>query len=307
MRHETSRPPAAPPTRTDRDVIASAAVTATMRALLERTGPVRNPDYLAHHFAGTAFRALLRFPRLLRAYVELRIPGCCFYHLVRTRHFDLALTDALCEGIDQLVLLGAGYDTRPYRFAAALRRVRTFEVDLPGTQTVKRRLVESVVNYRPNSVTFVPIDFQRQRLGDVLVAHGYQPTRRTLFLWEGVTYFLTREAVEATLQAVAEHAPAGSRIVFDYALRSYVEGDLSYYGAREIASELERIGEPHLFGLNADEIRPFLARFGFDVDSDLGADKLSDLYLHDAEGRLCGRPHEFNRIVRARLAHGGAS
>jgi methyltransferase (TIGR00027 family) len=141
----------------------------------------------------------------------------------------------------------------------------------------------------------------------VLARHGYRPGRRSLFLWEGVTYFLTPRAVEATLRSVAANAAPGSRIVFDYALRSYVEGDLSYYGAREIARELKRIGEPHLFGLNADEIRPFLARFGFTVDSDLGAAELSDLHLRGTDGRLCGRPHEFNRIVRARLTSGGLS
>lgn len=295
------------PERSSQDVIESAYVTAAMRALLERTGSVRNPDYLAHHFAGPVFRPLLRFPRLLRAYVEQRIPGCCFYHLIRTKHFDLALTDALCEGVDQLVLLGAGYDTRPYRFAAALRNTTTFELDLPGTQLVKQRIVRRVVRSRPNKVTFIPIDFQKQDIGDVLAKNGYRPDRRSLFLWEGVTYFLTRQAIEATLRSIASNTAPGSRLVFDYALRSYVEGDLLYYGAREIERELRRIGEPHLFGLNANEIRSFLTGFGFAVDSDLGAAELSDLHLRGEDGRLCGRPHEFNRIVRARFAQGGLS
>jgi methyltransferase (TIGR00027 family) len=307
MNLSTFAPPEPAPRRSSQDVIESAYVTAAMRALLGRTGSVRNPDYLAHHFAGPVFRPLLRFPRLLRAYVEQRIPGCCFYHLIRTKHFDLALVDALCEGVDQLVLLGAGYDTRPYRFAAALRNVTTFELDLPGTQDVKRTTVGRVVRRQPNRVKFVPINFQKQDIAEVLLQHGYRPDLRSLFLWEGVTYFLTPQAIEATLRSIASNSSPGSRLVFDYALRSYVEGDLYYYGAREIARELRRIGEPHLFGLNADEIRTFLAGFGFVVDSDLGATELSDLHLRDEDGRLCGRPHEFNRIVRARLAHGGPS
>jgi methyltransferase (TIGR00027 family) len=290
-----------PPNRTEQDVIETAYVTAAMRALLSKRGRIRNPDYLAHHFVGPKWGQYLKVPWLFHWYVEQRIPGCCYYHLVRTRHFDALLLKTLLEGdFTQLVLLGAGYDTRPYRFASKLGIVTTFEVDLPGTQSVKKSRIHDVIGEPENRVEYVAVDFQKDDLLGCLRAHGYDTGAKTIFLWEGVTYFLTADAIERTLAFMSNQSVLGSVIMFDYALRAYVEGDLSFYGASEIARELRRIDEPHLFGLDANEISAFLARFHYQIESDLGSDALEQLYLRDERGQPYGKAHAFNRIVCAR-------
>jgi methyltransferase (TIGR00027 family) len=210
------------------------------------------------------------------------------------------LLAAVRSGITQLVLLGAGYDSRAFRFARELEVVRIFEVDHPGTQARKKRLLARAGRKAPANVCFIPVDFTRQCFKAALAQHGFSPAKKTLFLWEGVSYYLPQPVVEDVLDFVAGCGP-GSSIVFDYATRAFVDGDTSTFGGKQVARWLERIGEPFLFGLDATETGAFLQARGLQLVSDLCPADQERSYLETTDGALIGRTFGHVRMAHARV------
>lgn len=284
-------------------VIKSAETVTLMRALMaqESDASARNPDHLAIQFLSPKLRLLCKVFPLGKLIADLRAPGAVGYHLARTKHVDRLLLAALDQGIEQLVILGAGNDSRPYRFADRLRGVRVFEVDFPGTQAQKKARLAHIFGKLPESVTFVPIDFNKQSLYEALSAAGYDATKKTFVNWEGVSYYITEEAVDRVLGFVAKHAGRGSEIVFDYALRSFVDGDHSMFGASGFARWLLRVGEPFLFSVKEGDMGAFARARGLEAVSDLTAEELEQRYVRRSDGRPYARIFGMFRIANLRL------
>jgi methyltransferase (TIGR00027 family) len=283
--------------------IQSAETMAFLRAVVagEENLAVRSEDLLAKHFLGRKYRFLIGVgvPALLRRILELAVPGSYGFAIARTRHFDEVLLSEIRVGVEQVVLLGAGYDSRPFRFRDALGNVRVFEIDHPGTQARKRRMLDEIGAASPANLSYIAADFNRQPLPAALADHGFSPDRKTLFLWEGVSYYLPRPVVESVLDFVSGCA-AGSSIVFDYATRAFVNGDTSTYGGAQVARWLKKIREPFLFGLDPEETPQFLGARKLDAVSDLGPDDLAKAYLKTKDGRCIGKTFGHVRMVHAR-------
>lgn len=284
-----------------RPVRSARAVAALRAASTKEADPrVANPDYFAGLFAGPSHRALLTLPRfLLRRLVEKISPGSYCYFLARTKFIDRRLEEAI-EAIDQVVVLGAGYDSRAYRFHDRLRHARVFEVDLPGTQNAKlARLAELSVAPLAN-VSYVPLDFHAKTLKTALSEAGFDPGAKTFFIWEGVSYFLEESAVIDVFDFVGTACRGGSSIVFDYALESFVQGDRSTYGGRQIGKWIERNDEPFLFGLETGAVKAFMRERGLDLACDLGPEELKELFLTQKNGRRLGEPLGHLRLAYSR-------
>lgn len=283
--------------------IESAEVMAAVRAVVagENALAVKCEDHLAKHFLGPKYRIMgsILPQRLLRWIIHLKSPGGYYFIITRTRHFDETLLSEIRSGVEQVVLLGAGYDSRPFRFQEELRQVKVFEIDHPGTQGRKKRLLKRIGLDSPANLRYLPIDFNRNSLQTALLEHGFSRKKKTLFLWEGVSYYLPHPAVKSVLDFVGTCA-RGSSIVFDYAIRDFVEKDTSTYGGKPIASWLKKIREPFLFGLNANETQQFLARHELHTVSDLGPEDLEVRHLKTKDGGLLGRTLGHLRMVHAR-------
>ena len=224
---------------------------------------------------------LLYLPGLRSAVLSLRerrMPGSLGALLCRVRYIDDVLKRSLEEGLEQLVILGAGFDSRAYRIAG-IDQVQVFEVDLPGTRELKRIRVEQVLGAGPENVTLVGMDFDRQNLDDVLKGAGFQEGKRTLFIWEGVTQYLTAEAVNNTLEFVSGASGGGSAIVFTYVRRGIIDGTDCPEWFRRFQVFARRVGSPLIFGLNPDELGQYLADRGLRLIDDVGAADYQDLYL----------------------------
>jgi methyltransferase (TIGR00027 family) len=169
------------------------------------------PVLLGHRLTGF-------IPKMLR-YPYEGIPHVRHQTAVRTTFGDAAI-DKYLPGIEQLVELGAGYNTRTVRLQH-MRQIRCFEVDLPGTQQLKLKLLHQC-GVDTRGVTFVSANFITDDWLDNLVRAGFDPRKPTFFLWEGVTYYLSREAMEKTLRTIATIAP-GSVVVFDYATDAVIK------------------------------------------------------------------------------------
>ena len=282
--------------------IQSAETVAALRALACTEHGLATPcrDLFAKHFLGTKNRLLLEFApqRFLRGLIERRSPGSYYFTIARTRHFDEALLAGLRAGVEQVVILGAGYDSRAFRFKDELRGVQVFELDHPGTQARKKQLLEASNAKVPANLTLIGIDFAKQSFRKLLPEHGFRSDAKTLFLWEGVSYYLPLAAVDDVLKFVADCA-TGSSVVFDYALQSFVDGDTGTYGGKQIARWLKKIGEPFLFGLNPASAQSFLARRGLRVVSHVGPSDIERLYLATQKDRPLGRTLGHVRIIEA--------
>jgi methyltransferase (TIGR00027 family) len=162
----------------------------------------------------------------------------------RTSYYDAALQRHLA-GIDQLVILGAGFDTRPFRVSPQ-GRVRCFEIDLPRTQAHKLAMLEKA-GLSARLATYVSADFETEDWMNKMVAAGFDPGRRALFLWEGVTMYLDRDSVGATLRRIAGTAP-GSVVAFDYFARETIASRSPYMRFARAAARF--VGEPLTFGID---------------------------------------------------------
>jgi len=240
---------------------------------------------------------LARFP-VLRSLVVRRIdglvPGARTSAVARTRLIDDALAAALTS-IDQVVILGAGYDCRAYRIPA-LAPLPVFEVDHPDTLGEKQR---RLAGHDVAHVRFVGTDFDRRSAADALAATDYEVARRTFFIWEGVTNYLSATAVDATFRWLGT-AAAGSTVAFTYVHRSVLDAPGTFEGAEDLLRELVRLGEPWTFGLDPAETRAYLRARGLTLVEDLGADEYRRRYL---AGRPDGRRgYAFYRVALATVA-----
>jgi methyltransferase (TIGR00027 family) len=137
--------------------------------------------------------------------------------LARARYSEDMLLNAIRTGTRQYVILGAGMDTFAYRYPELSNSVQVFEVDHPATQAFKRQRVEMASLDTPPNLHYVPLDFTAGSLADGLMEAGFDCQALTFFSWLGVTYYLTKEENLATLESIANLAPRGSSVVFDYA------------------------------------------------------------------------------------------
>jgi methyltransferase (TIGR00027 family) len=210
-------------------------------------------------------------------YAERRGPGVNGFLAARDRYIDDVLQQFLAEGLQQLVILGAGYDSRAYRFDLA--GVKTFEVDHPATQPDKLAKLGSIFRKVPEHVTYVPIDFNAQTLESRLLVSGYEPALKTLFIWQGVTMYLTGEAVDATLAFIVNHSGPGSAIVFDYLYRELLGGVRTQNEVANMRRYRFMTGEGLTFGIPQAGIEAFLKERGFRQVKDVNANDLKATYF----------------------------
>jgi len=291
-------------TQQKRKPIGSAEVVTFIRAMGAIDKKVKNPDYLAKHFLGFKFRLQLLIPtRIGKRKMELKLPGGYWYFQARTKHIDASLKKAIQAGVEQFVILGAGYDSRPYRFRDSLANINVFEVDMASTQDRKKKQIVKLYGTLPEHIHYIPIDFNSQSIKEILIATEYDTNKKTFFIWEGVSYYLPEKSVDTVLNFIKNHSAPGSFIVFDYALKAILEGDYTFYGAQKLVETWERVGEPGLFGFkDEDTARNHLNDIGFDVIADMGPQEMERTYISEVngnpQGRVWGFMHLLDAIVR---------
>jgi methyltransferase (TIGR00027 family) len=204
----------------------------------------------------------------------------------RSRFAEDELARAVEQGVKQYVVLGAGLDTFAYRNPYA--GLRVFEVDHPDTQAWKREQLQAADIAIPASLTFVPIDFERQTLGDGLGQCGFNAGAAAFFSWLGVTPYLTREACMTTLSFIAK-MPAGSGVVFDFA----VDPALLNAGQRQsldaLSQRVARYGEPFQLFFDPGKLQDELKRMGFHCTEFLQSKELNARYFKDRTDGLLVR------------------
>lgn len=250
-------------------------------------------DPYAKMFLGPMLRAglaTLEATGRLGVLAEELSPGLITYVLARHRFIDDCLKLALSsaregeprrEPIAQIVLLGAGYDTRAYRFASEIGPRRIYEVDFPATSRRKAEIAAERKGELPSvAVQRIEIDFLTQALEVALEAAGFVRGARTFFVWEGVSMYLTRRAVQSTLQTIRAISGPGSEIAMDFWFL-LDSPDFASTAHRMSANFLHFLGEPMIFGIHPEDVPPFLDRLGLELADLADAESLERRYVRD--------------------------
>jgi methyltransferase (TIGR00027 family) len=283
---------------------------------------VRNPDHLAEALLGDPTQLNIDHPvadALSKSYEtamqEIEVVSMVRAMAERTRFIDEALQRALSGGVTQYLVLGAGFDSHAYRFQEQLAHARVYEVDRPSTSAFKQRRVAAVLGSPPQNLTYVAADLERESLAEVLVRHGYELSRRTFIIMEGVTMYVREEPLRETFRFFAAHAP-GSSTVFDFATRAMVDGmnalDLQRVppAARGPVERLMKMleHEPWVFGIPLDSEKEFLSDLGLTLREMLtiGGEESVRRYLTRADGTTLGaethaRAEAFGKSVREQM------
>jgi methyltransferase (TIGR00027 family) len=178
--------------------------------------------------------------------------------------------------IDAAVILGAGFDTRAYRLPV-LPATPVYEIDLPANIDRKRTRLTRLYGEIPANVTLVPVDFETQDLADVLADHGYRPDRPTFFVWEAVTQYLTEAGVRRTFDFLAAAAP-GSRLVFTYVRKDFLDGT-ALYGGESAYQEFVVKRQLWHFGMDPNQVAEFLADYGWRETEQMGRQEFAHRYV----------------------------
>ncbi len=205
--------------------------------------------------------------------------------LSRARFAEDALAKAVGRGLHQYVILGAGMDTFAFRCRQMLDRLQVFEVDHPATQACKRERIARLGWEIPAGLHFVALDFTKEELDKILMCPAYDPCALTFFSWLGVTYYLSRDEVFATLSAAARISPRGSMIVFDYFDPTVCSTGKEAERIKAIKDSLESLGEPIKEGIDPSTLGAGLARIGLRLQENLAPPDIQQRYF---EGRTDG-------------------
>jgi methyltransferase (TIGR00027 family) len=278
---------------------ATAKGTAAMRAIESEKPSVERICYdpFARKLTDAVFYHLIR---LFAGYGERRTHGALTFIVCRCRYFDDYIHECLEAGITQVVILGAGLDSRAYRGELLQRTIRTFEVDHPATQANKIRRIKKLFGDPPSNVTYVPVDFNNETL-DKLLTCGFDQSLKSLFIGEGVTQYLDAEAIDTTLAWIRLHAASGGVIIFDYQYK--LPSSQGMARGNHLYAVISRLsGEKRVFGIERGQIEDFLTQRGFSRVVEADAEQLKRLYCTGPnEGRMVA---DIYAIVHAEVVKG---
>jgi methyltransferase (TIGR00027 family) len=257
-------------------------------------------DPVAKELVGAPIRFLMQFASmrtLTMKQTDAVAKGIYGIQICRTRYIDDAVQAAISRGPRQSVILGAGYDTRPYRLPE-MESVKVFEVDLATVQNDKKTKLQKYLGRLPDHVTFIPIDFDTQTLEAVFTGTAFDPSQPAVFIWEGVTQYISEDAVRQTLAFVGKSAP-GSTILFTYVLKSIIERRSDIPGADRMMDVVAK-QSPWVFGLEPPGVPDFLKPYHLTLVADVGSADYQEKYLKPVERNLV--VFEGERIVQATVS-----
>jgi methyltransferase (TIGR00027 family) len=282
----------------------TALLTAVARDLhREEPPPLVLDDTLALQLAGE--QGLLLRDRLRAEVRDDDLLAFSRWVCVRSRYAEDIVERQAGTGVRQYVILGAGLDTFAYRRLDP--DLRVFEVDHPATQAWKQRRLAELGVAIPDNLVFVPVDFEGQGLGPALEDAGFSFHEPAVFSWLGVTMYLTPDAIDQTLSAIA-HGAAGTCVVLTYNQPDSVLDEHAVRVTSAMRSIAAGFGEPFVTLFTPHEIDALLREHGFDEMEHIGRDEARARYFCGQQGvEIAGAQALVSAMVRSSSASRSAS
>jgi len=260
----------------------------------------RCDDHIAIRLVPTFIRLMLQVPVFRRFVTRVFTPaGIYDYVIARTKYIDAIFKEALFKRFDQILIFGAGFDTRALRFKSEARKTKIFELDVPITQNAKIDQYRKRKLNVPANVVFVPINFDKETPSAKLEAYKFNNKARSLFILEGLLMYLRPESVDETFRTIGEFAGDGSIVVFDYVQASVLKQTGLLYGQREIVNAVAKAEEQWHFGLEKEHVEEFLFKYELKLSDHKDARELEEMYFKDPSGKIKGRINATHCLVRA--------
>lgn len=280
----------------------TAQMTCLSRACsaLEKNPFYRSDDFIAPMILPGGLKPLLHLSLVRKFFARMAAPkGIYEYVIARTKYIDAVFKDAVKASVDQILIFGAGFDTRALRFQESMKHTMVFELDVPVTQKAKMDQYQKRHLIVPLNLKFIAIDFDVESLQTKLDEAGFVKKKRSLFVLEGVLMYLQPESVDATFQTISAYAGKGSRMVFDYVNGSVLRGEGPHRGDREIVQTVSKAGEKWRFGIEDGQVVSFLSKYGLELKDHKNAEALEKAYFSDPAGHLIGRVNSTHCLVTA--------
>lgn len=256
-------------------------------------------DSVVYHLTNDASRFMLKF-KLMRNFInhfsEKIAPGVIGGQICRTKYID-EKTLGLLNKVQQILILGAGLDTRAYRLEG-IENIKIFEVDLPNIQQIKKRKLKKYLGGFPSNVTFIPIDFNKEKLETVLNNSSFDYTKQTLVILEAVTQYVDGNAVSDVFRFISKLSN-NSYLIFTYVLRDVIERKSEE--AKKIMYWTEKNHSPFVWGINPTEIKSFLQKYNLEMIEDVGAEYYQKNYLEPINREIVvfeGERISFSRVKK---------
>ena len=225
--------------------------------------------------------------------------GIYEYVIARTKFIDSVFKNAVLNKFNQILIFGAGFDTRGIRFLNENTATKVFELDVPITQQAKiNQFQKRKIKLHPD-IIFIPINFNKESITEKLNEFGFKKNLKTLFLLEGLLMYLDKKAVNNTFKLINEFAGSGSEVIFDYIYKSVLRGENLYYGEKGIYKIVKKAKEAWTFGIEKGEINNFLKKQKLKLIQHLTSKDLEQKFFKNNKGKIIGRINETHCIVHA--------
>ncbi len=266
---------------------------------MEKKPLYRSSDYIAVQLLPRIVKFLLK-TGLLKLNGRYSPKGIYEYVIARTKYVDQVFKSAVEHGAEQILILGAGYDSRGIRLLPPESGTRVYEMDTKGLQNGKIKQLEKRGIHKPENNIYVPIDFQTEDVKSKLLESGYSFRKKTLFIAEGLIMYLSAKSVDQLFDIFHECSAVDNLVLFDYVYGSVLRKENRYYGERDIVHTVEKSGEKWTFGIEEREIERFLTSHGFELMEELDPPSIEERYFKNHKGKVVARVNGTHSIVFAR-------
>lgn len=268
----------------------TAELVAAARSLHTRTAmPPIFADEFAKHFCGPLWRAITASNFLSWLVVDMKykvIKPIINAVFVRARFCEDLVEEAINSGVDQYVVLGAGYDSFAMRRTDLTNHVTVFELDQPATQKSKLERMAKHGIAIPNNAVYVGADLNVEDMFECLIEHGFEISKPAVFAWFGVTYYLQRVAVVSTLERISTACSPGSRVLFDFQYEPLsIPKDWRHAQAQMFEFVAKR-GEPMISNFKPENMEKFVQECGYESVEILVPEEINKRYLSNRDDNL---------------------
>ena len=280
----------------------TAEMTCLSRACsaLETNQYYKSDDHIAPLLIPRGLKPLLYISLARKFLTKVLAPkGIYEYVIARTKYIDAVFKQVLSKQFEQILIFGAGFDTRALRFHEEMGNTKVFELDVPVTQQAKIGQYKKRHLDIPTNLIFIPIDFDKESLSVKLDEAGFCKDHRSLFVLEGLVMYLQPESVDLTFQTIQDYAGKDSLVVFDVIYASVLRNEGNHFGETGIVQTVSGAGEQWNFGIEEGQIDQFLEKYDMRLVGNKDAKDLEQDYFCDLNGSLIGRVNGTHCLVTA--------
>ena len=265
---------------------------------MENNPLLKSGDYIAVKLL-PGFIKLLLICKILNLKGRLSPEGIYQYVIARTKYFDNVFIESIKKGIDQVVILGAGFDSRAIRLLDEKTSVRVYEIDIYHTVNAKLKQYRKRKIKLPDYDMLIPVDFEKENIKTKLNEFGFS-NKKTLFILEGLIMYLPENSISETFSFINENSSQGSVVVFDYVHASVLRLENKYYGESAIYNRVKKDNEQWIFGIDESEIEKFLMNFNLSLVDHLNSKVIEERYFKNDSGRIVTKVNGTHCIVLAK-------